>query len=128
MRPLVLVPVCLALSGCSVALNGQQTTNNGATTTATSAATRGQASIGAVKASASFGAPAPAGASGGQVSFSRGASAVLIVGLLVAEVVNYFSAISDGRAQSASDPQRSIAGTCSCYGYRPNLTPVPATE
>lgn len=130
MRALVLLPACLALSGCYAALNGQQTTSNGATTTTTSVATRGQVSIGSGKASASFGVPAPAGAPGGQASFSRGASAVLILGLVVAEVVNYLSAMSIDRVQSAAEPRRSIADTCSCYGYRPEsgLTSISAPE
>lgn len=119
MRRAVLPLLCLILSGCSVALSGNQTTSGGATTTSTSAATRAQASVGSANVSASFGTPAPQGASGGQVTFSRGASVVLVLGLVVAETVNYLSARFTDRPPSSSAPQRSIAETCSCYGYQP---------
>lgn len=127
---LALAAACLALSGCSAALSGRQTTGDGTTASATSVGTRGQVGSHSVKASASFGTPPPPGAAGGQLSLSRGAAAVLVVGLLVAEVVNYFMPGSDGHAQSALDPRRPIAGTCSCYGYRAesHLTSVAPAE
>jgi len=107
---LILLPLFLALAGCSVALHGHRTTSGGATTTTASAATR---------AGASFGTPAPRGAPGGQLRLSGGAAAVLVLGLVVAETINYFSARSAGQPQSSSGPQHSIADTCSCYGYQP---------
>jgi hypothetical protein len=130
MRALALVLISLALSGCSVALSGHQSTGSAAASTTTAAATHGHASIGSAKVSASFGTPAPAGSPGGQISFSRGASAVLILGLVVAEVVNYFSSPSADATPFRSDPGRSIASTCSCYGYQPasQLTSAGATE
>ena len=119
MRALVLLPFCFALSGCSVALHGNQTTSGGATTTTTLAATSGQASVGPARVSASFGTPAPQGAAGGQAALSRGASAVLVLGLIVAETVSYFSAKFSDAPPASSALQRSIAETCSCYGYQP---------
>lgn len=120
MRPFALLPFCLALSGCVVSLHGHQSTRGGATTT-TSAATRAQASAGSARVGASFGTPAPHGAAGGRVAFSRGASAVIVLGLVVAETVNYLSAKLSGTPQAAaSAPLRSIADTCSCYGYQPS--------
>jgi hypothetical protein len=110
------VALCLALSGCAVALSGHESTGGG--TTSTAVATHGQASIGSAKVGASFGTPAPAGSAGGQISVSRGASAVLILGLVIAEVANYFSAPPDDVRRFALDPRRSIADTCSCYGYQ----------
>jgi hypothetical protein len=119
MRVLVLLPFCVALSGCSVALSGNQTTSGGTTTTTTSVATAAQASTGAARVSASFGTPAPQGAAGGQATFPRGASAVLVLGLIVAEAVNYLGTKLSGAPPAAPVPQRSIADTCSCYGYQP---------
>ena len=122
MRALALLPFCLALAGCSVALQGNQTMSGGATTTTTSAATSGQASIGPARVNASFGTPAPQGAAGGQVAFSRGASAMLVLGLVIAETVNYLGAKFSDAPPVSSVPQRSIADTCSCYGYQPPVT------
>ena len=119
MRALVLLPLCLAFTGCSVALHGQQTTSGGATTTTTSAATSAQASVGPARVGASFGTPAPQGAAGGQLAFSRGASALLVLGLIVAETVSYLSAKFSDAPAASSALRRSIAETCSCYGYQP---------
>lgn len=129
-RALTLVlALALALSGCAVALSGHEATGSGGTASTTTAATRAHVSIGAAKVGASFGTPAPAGSGGGQVSFSRGASTVLVLGLVLAEVVNYLGSPSEG-TQLAPDPRRSIANTCSCYGYLPpaRLTYDAATE
>ena len=125
-RALMLV-LALVLSGCAVALSGHESTGSGGTARATTAATRGHVSIGSAKVGASFGTPAASG--GGQFSFSRGASAVLVLGLVLAEVVNYLASPATG-AHLAPDPARSIASTCSCYGYQPpsQLTYNGATE
>jgi hypothetical protein len=130
MRALTVI-LSLALSGCSVALSGHESTGGGGTASSTTAAaTHGHASIGSAKVSASFGTPVPAGSGGGQVSFSRGASAFLLMGLVVAEVVNYFSSPSADATPFRADRGRSIAHTCSCYGYQPasQLTSAGATE
>ena len=118
MRVSVLLPFCLALAGCSAAFYSHQTTSGGATTTTTSAATNAQASAGAARVSASFGTPAPQGAAGGQVAFSRGASAVLVLGLVIVETVNYLGA-RFGDTPKSPAPRHSISSTCSCYGYQP---------
>jgi len=119
MRALALLPFCLALSGCSVALYGNQTTSGGATATTTSAATTAQASAGPARVGASFGTPAPQGAAGGQVVFPRAASAVLLLGLVIAETVNYLGAKFGEPSGSQAAPRHSISSTCSCYGYQP---------
>lgn len=130
MHTLAMMPITLALSGCYVAVNGHQSEGGATAGRTVAAVTRAHASTGSARVSASFGTPAPAASPGGQVSFSRGASAVLILGLVIAEVVNYFSAPSEGHGQFASDAGRSIANTCSCYGYEPGsqLTAASATE
>ncbi len=119
MRALVLLPLCFALSGCSVALFGNQTASGGAATSTTSVVTSGQASVGAARVNTSFGTPAPQGAAGGQAVFPRGASAVLVLGLIFAETVNYLGAKFSDKPPVSPAPQRSIADTCSCYGYQP---------
>lgn len=122
MRASVPLVVSLALSGCTVALHGAETSGGGATGATTSAAVRAQAGGGSARFGASFGAPAPPGAAGGHATFSRGASAVLVIGLVVAEAIHYLK----GRpaADPAGAPQRAIADTCSCYGYRPPDTAI----
>ena len=119
MRALVLLPICFALSGCAVTLFGNQTAGGSAATTTTSAVTSGQASVGAARVSTSFGTPAPQGAAGGQVALPRGASVVLVLGLVFAETVNYLGAKFSDAPPASPALQRSIADTCSCYGYRP---------
>jgi hypothetical protein len=122
MRALVLFPICFALTGCSVALFGNQTASGGAATTTTSVVTTAQASAGAARVGASFGAPAPQGAAGGQAVFPRGASVVLVLGLIAADALNYLSTRFSDAPAARSAPQRSIADTCSCYGYQPPTT------
>lgn len=118
MRALALLPVCMLLSGCYVALHGHQTNGPAGTTSTVASVTRGHASVGSARASASFGAPSPA--SGGRVAVSSGATVVLVIAVVVAEVLNYFSATARTPAM-----RQSIADTCSCYGYRP-APPSPA--
>ena len=125
MRPLVLLPFCLMLSGCYVALSGNQSTGGGVTTTTTAAATTVNASAGSARLGASFGTPPAPNAPGGQVALSRGPSAVLFLGLVIAETVNYLGARLGG-APRPEAPRASIAETCSCYGWKPDLTTAPA--
>jgi hypothetical protein len=106
---LLLVP----LSGCYVTLHGHQSTSGGTTATTTSSHVTGSTKFAGGKASFSSGQPVAPKAPGGQVSLGKGASAVLILGLVIADVVHYFSA-----RHSAREPQPqsgSIADTCSCY-------------
>ncbi len=118
MRALMLLPLCFALSGCYVVMSGHQTTGAGATTTTTSAATRLEASAGSARIGASFGTPSPPNAPGGRVALSRGASAVLFLGLVVADAVNYLGA-RFGDAPRPAPQRAAIAETCSCHGWKP---------
>ncbi len=127
MRLLGLLPFCLMLSGCFVVYSGYQSTSGGVTTTTTAAATTVSGSAGPARFGASFGAPPAPNASGGQVALSRGASAVLFLGLVIADAVNYLGARFGGAPQPAVQ-RASIAETCSCYGWKPDLTSVPAHE
>ncbi|HET7598198.1 MAG TPA: hypothetical protein VFK15_14795 [Burkholderiales bacterium] len=108
--PLAIATV-LAQSGCSVALSGESGSGRSATTVATS----GSIGVSRARAGASFGAAAPSTAPGGHVSLSGGAAAVMVVGLVVADIVNQIGP----RRAPAIDPVRPIAHTCSCYGYVP---------
>lgn len=127
MRFLLLLPLCVALSGCYMVLSGHQTTGAGLTTTTTAAATRLEASAGPARIGASFGTPPPPNAPGGQATLSRGAAAVLFLGLVIADTVNYLGT-RFGDAPRPAPQRASIAETCSCYGWTPGLTPMPPHE
>src|SRR5688572_3926765 len=112
MRAAIAFLLCVPLTGCYVTLHGHQSTGGGTTTTTTSSHVTGSAKFAGGRASFSSGQPVAPNAQGGQVTLGRGASAVLILGLVIADAVHYFSA-----RQFAKPPQPSgsIAETCSCY-------------
>jgi hypothetical protein len=126
MRPLVLLPLCLMLSGCYVVFSGNQSTTGAGTTTTTAVATTGSASAGNARFGASFGAPPAPNAPGSFVALSRDSTGVLFLGMLILDAFNYLGA-RFGDAPPAAQ-RASIAETCSCYGWKPDLTPSPATE
>ena len=112
-RYLTVLLACLVLPGCYVATYGNQSVDGGTATTTTSAQVGATAKFSAGRASFSSGqAPAP-GAPGGRVSLSRSGSAILVVGLVVAETVHYLGALFGATPQPAQTD--SIADTCSCY-------------
>ena len=113
-RIVPLTLLCLALSGCTVTLFGHQSTGGGAATTTTSSQVSGSAKFAGGQASISSGQPVPPNAQGGQVALSRGASVVLILGLAIADTVNYISAKLGAKPQPNLQ-SGSIADTCSCY-------------
>ncbi|MFN7085372.1 MAG: hypothetical protein ACK4N4_01950 [Burkholderiales bacterium] len=127
MRFLLLLPLCAALSGCYVAIGGHQAVNGGATTTTTGAATRLDARVGSATIGASFGAPAAPHAPGGRVALSRGAAALLFLGLVAVDAANHLAA-RFGSAPAPAAKRESIAATCSCYGGKSGLTPLPPPE
>ena len=119
------------LPGCAVNLHGRQSASAGTSATVTGSSFNAGASAGQARFSAAFGAPPPQGASGGQIGFSRGAAAVLLLGLAIAETVDFIGAPfrqahgTTPAAQPARAPRASIAETCSCYGWKPE-DPAPA--
>ncbi len=129
--PLLLI---MLLPGCAVTLYGNQTSGGGQTSTTTGAAVRGSAQSGNARLSASFGAPPPAQASGGQVTLSRGGSAALVVGLAVVSSVEVMQRWwrSGERAEfrGSREPLApdGISHTCSCYGWEPELTQSPPAQ
>lgn len=121
--------MALQLSGCAVTLHGHQTTGSGGTTTTTGSSVQGGTRIGNARIAGSFGNPPPANATGGQVTFSKGASAVLLLGVVIAgtaEVVREWLQPAPPRREPLAPG--GISHTCSCYGWQPELTPPPAPQ
>jgi len=116
-RTTALVLLCLALSGCTVAMYGNQSTSGGTSVTTTSAHVSGSAQGANYKISfSSGGQPVSPKASGGFVSASGNAAYVLIGVVVLADLVNHFR--GESRAKSLP-PGTTISQTCSCYGYKP---------
>ena len=122
MTRFLLVLTLTLLSGCAVTLYGNQTSGGGSTSTTTGSSVQGAKTIGNAHVSGSFGsAPAPH-APGGQVHFSKGASAVLVLGVLIAGTVDAINALFrpvPSRIERAA-ADGSVSQTCSCYGWRPD--------
>jgi hypothetical protein len=116
-RAAIVLLLCVPLAGCAVTMYGNQSTSGGTTATATSSQVSGSAQGANYKASFSSGGhPVSPGASGGYASVSGSAAAVLIVGVVIADWVNYLR----GEPQPKPlPPGTAISHTCSCYGYTP---------
>jgi hypothetical protein len=97
-----------------VKLHGVESTGGVATATATSGQLGGSAKLPGGRASFSSGRAVPSHAPGGHVSLGKGASAVLVLGLVIAEAVNYIgSKFADAReVEPRAD---SMLESCSCY-------------
>lgn len=116
-RSPVLALLCVALSGCSVALYGNQSSGGGATLTTTSAHVGGSTQGSHYRVSFSSGGhPASPKASGGYVAASGGAAYVLVGVVALADLWNYFLGAPQAKPLP---PGTRIADTCSCYGYQP---------
>jgi len=116
-RTTVVVLLCLALSGCSVAMYGNQSTSGGTTVTTTSTHVSGSAQGTNYRvAFSSGGHPVPPKASGGYVAASGSAAYALVGVLVLADLWNYLR----GEPQPKPlPPGTAISHTCSCYGYQP---------
>lgn len=128
MKRLLIIALITLLPGCSVTLYGQQSTSGGSASTVTGSSVRGSTQIGNARIGGSFGTPPAANAPGGQVSFSRGASAVLVLGLAIAgagEVVRGWMGAPEKREPLTAD---GISHTCSCYGWEPGLPVAPPPQ
>jgi len=116
-RTTVMVLLCLALSGCTVAMYGNQTTSGGTTATATSGQVSGSAQGANYKAAFSSGGhPVSPKASGGYASVSGSAAAVMVGVVVFADLVNYLRGEPQPKPLA---PGTAISHTCSCYGYQP---------
>lgn len=119
-KVVVVLLLCQALAGCAINLHGSQSTGNGASTTTVASSVN--AGAGQAKFSAFFGSPPSTDGAGGQVGFSRGAAAILVLGLAIAEAAQFVAAQFRGPPPTilpSVPPRASIADTCSCYGWKP---------
>lgn len=108
----IVILLSLTLSGCFVKVHGVESTGGAARTTATSSQVGGAARFSNGSASFSSGQRVSPSAPGGQVSLGKGASGVLIVGLVIADLVNY---IVGAPGPKPLPPDAKIMDTCSCY-------------
>jgi len=125
MRAVLALLLCVPLAGCYATLHGNQSTSGGTTTTVTSGQVSGSTKFAGGRASFSSGQPVPPNASGGFLKLSGNAAAVLVVGLVFADLVNYMRS-EPKPLQRAAGP--SIAETCSCYGYKHGPAHAPVAE
>jgi hypothetical protein len=106
----------LGLPGCAVKLHGLQTAGGGTEVTALSVRVSASARISGAELGFSSGqVPAPS-APGGHLALGKGTSAVLVLGLVLADAASWLGAKLRGEA--APQPAAaggSIAHTCSCY-------------
>lgn len=129
MKRFLILLVMVVLPGCAVTLHGNQTTGGGSTATTTGSNVQAGKQFGNARVGGSFGSPPAAHAAGGQLRLSSGASAVLVVGLVIAGTVE---AISDWMRPAAQRAERlptgNISQTCSCYASNLELTPEPVAQ
>ena len=111
-RASLLVLLSLSISGCAVKMHAVETAGGGARSATTSSQVAGSAKFSHGSASFSSGPRISPGAPGGHVSLGKGASAVLIMGLVVADLVNYIAGPAGPRPLP---PGERIMETCSCY-------------
>jgi hypothetical protein len=120
MRTVSALLLCVPLAACTtmtVTMHGNQSTSGATTATTTSSQVSGSAQGANYKASFSSGGhPVSPRASGGYVSVSGNAAAVLIGVVVIADLVNYFRGTPQPKALP---PGTEISHTCSCYGYQP---------
>lgn len=122
---LSIITVLAVLPGCAVALHGNQTTSGGPTATTTGSSVQSGKQFGNARVGGSFGTPPSVNAAGGQLRFSSGASAVLVVGLVIAGTVDTISDWMRPAAQRADRlPTGNISQTCSCYGGNTEVMPA----
>ena len=117
-RVLLSALACLALSGCYVAVHGTQSTSGGSTTSTTSSQVAGAARFSNGVVSISSGPRVAPGTPGGTVSLGKGASGVVVVGLVFADLVNYIVGAAAPRPLPAD---ARIMETCSCYQQQPAM-------
>lgn len=127
---MIMAVFAMALSGCAVTLHGHESAGNGSTTTVTGGSVQGATRIGNARIGGAFGAPAAPNAPGGQVALSRGATGVLVLGVVavgtVVQAVHHWLQPAAPRRERAD--AGGIAHTCSCYGWQPELTPQPPAQ
>jgi hypothetical protein len=108
----ILLVLPLALSGCFVKVSGLETAGGGSRATTTSSQVAGSARFSHGAASFSSGPRVSPNAPGGHATLGKGASGVLIVGLVFADFWNYVVGPAHPRPLP---PGERIMDTCSCY-------------
>jgi len=129
MKRFLILLLIAVLPGCAVTLHGNQTAGPGGTASTTGSSVQAGKQLGNARVGASFGTPPPLNATGGQVRFSSGASAVLVAGLVMielADVIGEWFRPATPRAERL--PAGNISQTCSCYASNAELTSTPATQ
>jgi hypothetical protein len=112
-RAVIVLLLCVPLAGCAVTMYGNQSTSGGTTTAATSSQVSGSSQGANYKTSFSSGGyPVSPRASGGYVSVSGNAAAVLVGVVVIADLVNTLRGESRPKPQP---PGTAISHTCSCY-------------
>ncbi len=129
MKRLALLMTLLALSGCTVTLHGHQSSGEGRHETRTGSSLQAGKQVGNAKVGASFGQQSAAQAGGGQIRFSQGASAVVVLALVIAGTAEMISDwLKPAAPQNERLPEGSISQTCSCYGWQPEVAPPQAAQ
>jgi hypothetical protein len=118
MRGVILLAICIAVSGCTVRLHGHQSTSGGVTTTTTSSAVSGSVKTGNAKLAVSSGRPVSPRAQGGHLKLSGDAAVALLLGLILIDTVHYITAYFSPPPATSQRHRDSVADTCSCYGYQ----------
>jgi hypothetical protein len=108
----LLVLLCAAASGCSVSLHGYQSGSGGSVTTATSGQVAASARFSGGTVAFGSGRVPPAGAPGGHVHLGKGAAAVLLTGVVLAD---FFSHLASAPKPKPLPAGERILETCSCY-------------
>lgn len=111
-RAILAVLISALLAGCSVRMYGNPSTSGGTATTTTASQVSGSVKFSGGRVAYSSGQVPPPSAPGGHVYLGREASAALVLGLVVADLVNFFR--GGPRPQPLAGDAR-IAHTCSCY-------------
>jgi hypothetical protein len=129
MKHWAIIAVVALLHGCAVTLHGNQVSSGGSTVTTTGSSVQAGKQIGNALVGASFGAP-PVPHAGGQVTFSQGASAALMLIVVIAgtaEMISDWFRPPDA-PRNGRGPTGNISQTCSCYASNSELTPDPAAK
>lgn len=117
-RHAALLLMVAMLCGCTVSLHGRETVEGNAVTRTTGTQVQGAARVGNGQLSTSFGSKPPAGAQGAQVTLSKGASAVLLVGLAISGTAEWIGErLRPAVIRKTAQPAGPISHTCSCYGW-----------
>lgn len=125
-RNLALVLLCLALSGCSVAMFGNQSTSGGTTVTTTSSHVSASTQGSNFRASFSSGGHIASPKAPGGTAYASGSTAYVVIGIVaLADLWNYFVGPPQPKPLP---PGTAISHTCSCYGYKPPAKPDEAPK